>query len=134
MALRNAFKKAHQLGFDYAITIDSDGQHYPENLPDFLQASIEQPDALIMGARNMDQEGVPTKSSFGNKFSSFWFYIETGIKLPDTQTGYRLYPINEIVKKKYFTNKFEFEIEVIVKMAWRFVPIKFHSRECTVRP
>ncbi len=122
MALRNGFKKAAELGFDYAISIDSDGQHFAENLPDFLVASKENPGALIMGSRNMDQEGVPGKSSFGNKFSNFWFYVETGIKLPDTQTGYRLYPINEIVKKKYFTKKFEFEIEVIVKMAWRFVP------------
>ena len=73
-ALRNGFKKAIELGFDYAITIDSDGQHFPENLPDFLKASIENPDALIMGTRNMDQEGVPGKSSFGNKFSNFWFY------------------------------------------------------------
>ena len=75
-----------------------------------------------MGTRNMDQEGVPGKSSFGNKFSNFWFYVETGIKLPDTQTGYRLYPLNIVKQKKYFTNKFEFEIEVIVKMAWKFVP------------
>lgn len=123
-ALRNAFKKADELNFEYAITIDSDGQHFPENLPDFLAESKENPGALIMGSRNMDQEGVPGKSSFGNKFSNFWFWIETGIKLPDTQTGYRLYPIREVMKKKYFTNKFEFEIEVIVKMAWRFVPFR----------
>ncbi|MCG8573266.1 MAG: DUF2062 domain-containing protein [Flavobacteriales bacterium] len=123
-ALRNGFKKAIEMGFRYAITIDSDGQHFPENLPDFLECSKANPGALIMGARNMDQEGVPGKSSFGNKFSNFWFYVETGIKMPDTQTGYRLYPLEEIAKKKYFTNKFEFEIEVIVKMAWRFVPFK----------
>lgn len=124
MALRNGFKKAIDLGFDYVITIDSDGQHFPENLEDFLTESEQNPDALIMGSRNMDQEGVPGKSSFGNKFSNFWFYVETGLKLPDTQTGYRLYPLNSIKTKKYFTTKFEFEIEVIVKMAWKFVPIK----------
>lgn len=123
-ALRNAFKKADELGFEYAITIDSDGQHFPENLPDFLAESKAHPGALIMGARNMEQEGVPGKSSFGNKFSNFWFYVETGIKLPDTQTGYRLYPIKSVSKRKYFTNKFEFEIEVIVKMAWMFVPFR----------
>jgi glycosyltransferase involved in cell wall biosynthesis len=120
-ALRNAFAKALDLGFDYAVTIDSDGQHYPENLPDFLCASQKNPNAIIMGSRNMDQASVPGKSSFGHKFSNFWFYVETGIKLPDTQTGFRLYPLHEIKKRKYYTNKFEFEIEVIVKMAWRFV-------------
>jgi len=120
-ALRDAFAKALEMGFDYAITIDSDGQHYPENLPDFLTASLKNPNAIIMGSRNMDQASVPGKSSFGHKFSNFWFYVETGIKLPDTQTGFRLYPLHEIKKRKYYTTKFEFEIEVIVKMAWRFV-------------
>ncbi len=120
-ALRNAFAKAIEMGFDYVVTIDSDGQHYPENLPDFLEASVKNPNAIIMGSRNMDQASVPGKSSFGHKFSNFWFYVETGIKLPDTQTGFRLYPLQEIRKRKYYTNKFEFEIEVIVKMAWRFV-------------
>lgn len=124
MALRNGFKKAIELGYDYVITIDSDGQHYPENLEDFLNESIAHPDALIMGARNMDQASVPGKSSFGNKFSNFWFYVETGLKLPDTQTGFRLYPLNAVKTKKYFTTKFELEIEVIVKMAWKFVPIR----------
>ena len=124
MALRNGFKKCIELGYDYVITIDSDGQHFPENLEDFLDESIAHPDALIMGARNMDQESVPGKSSFGNKFSNFWFWVETGLKLPDTQTGYRLYPLNAVKTKKYFTTKFELEIEVIVKMAWKFVPFR----------
>lgn len=119
MALRNGFKKAHELGFDYAITIDSDGQHYPTDIPLFLEAIEANNGAVIMGSRNMSQEGVPGKSSFGNKFSNFWFHLETGIKLPDTQTGYRAYPIKKTVKRRYFTSKFEFEIEVLVKLAWR---------------
>ena len=75
-----------------------------------------------MGSRNMEQEGVPQKSSFGNKFSNFWFKVETWITLPDTQTGFRIYPLKPMKKIWLFTNKFELEIEVIVKLAWRFVP------------
>lgn len=71
----------------------------------------------------MSQDGIPRKSSFGNNFSNFWFWFETGIKLEDTQSGYRLYPLNKI-PKKYFTPKFEFEIEIIVRTAWRHVPVK----------
>ena len=71
----------------------------------------------------MTQEGVPKKSSFGNKFSNFWFWFETGIKLEDTQSGYRLYPLKTI-PKNYFTRKFEFEIEVIVRSAWNGVAVK----------
>jgi hypothetical protein len=76
-----------------------------------------------MGSRNMQQEGVPGKSSFGNKFSNFWFKFETGLTLPDTQTGFRLYPLGPLKNIRLFTSKFETEIEVIVKLAWRNVPV-----------
>lgn len=123
LALRNGFKKALALGYHYAITIDSDGQHYPSDIPSFIQKLKEDSSFLLIGGRNMTQEGVPKKSSFGNKFSNFWFWFETGNKLQDTQSGYRLYPLLAI-PKKYFTNKFEFEIEVIVRAAWKGVHVK----------
>ena len=123
ISLRKAFAKAWKMGFKNALTIDSDGQHYPENIPLFIATAQKHPGALVMGSRNMKQEGVPGKSSFGNKFSNFWFKIETGITLPDTQTGFRLYPLEPISKMKLFTTKFETEIEVIVKLAWKKVEI-----------
>jgi len=122
--LKTGFRKAKELGFDYAITIDSDGQHYPDDIPVFVEAMVdENEDVLLIGNRNMSQDGIPKKSSFGNRFSNFWFWFETGIKLEDTQSGYRLYPLHKI-PKKYFTPKFEFEIEIIVRTAWRHVPVK----------
>ena len=122
-ALRQGFQEAIRLGYEYAISIDSDGQHLPSDIPNLVQAVVQQPGALIMGSRNMDQEGVPGKSSFGNKFSNFWFKFETGITLPDTQTGFRLYPLKPIEKLRLRTSKFETEIEVLVKLAWLGVPI-----------
>jgi len=125
-ALRLGFKHAESLGYDFAITIDSDGQHFPEDIPSFIE-ELEKSDTknlLLIGARNMTQENVPKKSSFGNKFSNFWFWFETGIKLQDTQSGYRLYPLNAIKELSFKTLKFEFEIEVIVKAAWHGVLVK----------
>lgn len=130
-ALRNGFAVALEKGYRYAITIDSDGQHFASDLPAFLEAISQAPDSLIIGARNMAQENVPGKSSFGNKFSNFWFWVETGITLTDTQSGYRLYPIRKMKGLRFSTSKFEFEIEAIVKAAWRGIkvfniPIKVH--------
>ncbi|MDR6921695.1 DUF2062 domain-containing protein [Chryseobacterium sp. 2987] len=122
--LKTGFRKAKELGYHYAITIDSDGQHYPDDIPVFVETLLqEKEDVLLIGNRNMSQDGIPKKSSFGNRFSNFWFWFETGIKLEDTQSGYRLYPLLKI-PKKYFTPKFEFEIEIIVRTAWRHVPVK----------
>ncbi len=123
-ALRRGFAEAKQRNFSYALTIDSDGQHVPDDIPVFVSESKLTPGVLLMGSRDMGQEGVPAKSSFGNKFSNFWYWVETGISLPDTQTGFRLYPLKPLSGIKLFTVKFETEIEVIVKMAWKGVQVR----------
>jgi len=122
-SLRDAFEYAIKKDFEYGITIDSDGQHYPADINLFVEAIAKHPDSIIVGARDMDQDGIPKKSSFGNKFSNFWFWTETGISLSDTQTGFRLYPLNKMNGMRFFTAKFEFEIEVMVRMAWKDVPV-----------
>lgn len=123
-ALKRGLQKARDLGFDYAITIDSDGQHFSDDIPVFMEAlQLENHPVILIGSRNMKQEGVPKRSSFGNRFSNFWFWFETGIRLSDTQSGYRAYPLKAI-PKKYFTTRFEFEIEIIVRSVWKGIPVK----------
>ncbi|MBK7763737.1 MAG: DUF2062 domain-containing protein [Bacteroidetes bacterium] len=122
-ALRKGFAYAYQQGYQYAITIDTDGQHYPDDCEIFLETLQNNEGALMIGARNLHQENVPGKSSFGNRFSNFWFWLETGIKMPDTQSGFRLYPIYLLHDMHFFTRKYEFEIEVIVRSAWNGIPV-----------
>jgi glycosyltransferase involved in cell wall biosynthesis len=122
-ALRQGFRYALEKGFRYAITIDSDGQHDPEDLVRFIDKIEEEPDSVIIGARNMDQHSVPGTSSFGHKFSIFWFRVETGLKVPDIQSGYRLYPLEKVRGMRFLGRKYEFEVEVLVKLAWRDVSI-----------
>lgn len=122
-ALKKGFALAKEIGYDYAITIDSDGQHSADDLPVFAKKLKEEPEVVIIGSRNMEKEGVPGKSSFGMKFSNFWFWVETGIHHPDTQSGFRMYPLKFINREKFLTGRFEFEIEIIVKLAWKGVKI-----------
>ncbi|PIB37946.1 glycosyltransferase [Maribacter sp. 4G9] len=125
-ALRTGFTEALDKGYEYAITMDSDGQHFADDIPVFLDALENEAtkNVLYIGARNMAQADVPGKSSFGNKFSNFWFWFETGTWLEDTQCGFRLYPLKEIEKLSLYTPKFEFEIEVIVKASWNGTLVK----------
>lgn len=125
MALRRGFEHAAQKGYEYAITIDSDGQHFAKDIPVFLEKIAQQPGSIIIGARNMEQSAVPGKSSFGHKFSNFWFWVETGIRPEDTQSGYRLYPVQRLKDFRFYTKKYEFEIEVIVRAAWSGIPVTF---------
>lgn len=123
-ALRAGFKLAQSLNFEHAITIDSDGQHFPENIP-FFETEILNANKpiLLIGSRNLTASNAPKKSSFGNKFSNFWYWFETGNKLTDTQSGFRSYPLKHL-SKQFYTNKFEFEIEVIVRASWNDVEVK----------
>ena len=124
-ALKQGFKKAKQMGFGHALTIDSDGQHFPEDIPLFVNALECHPEALIVGSRNLKQDNMPSQNTFANKFSNFWFRLQTGIDLPDTQTGYRLYPLQRL--PHIFSTRYEAELSLLVFSAWRgtdLVPIK----------
>lgn len=126
-ALKTGFKAAQDQGYEYAISMDSDGQHFPDDLLVFLDAldsrSPSSPPLLVIGSRKMDDPSVPDKSSIGNHFSTLTYWLETGIKLQDTQCGYRLYPLKPINDLNLYTSRFELEIEVIVKAAWEGVEV-----------
>ena len=123
-ALKKGFKEALKLGFSYAITIDADGQHYPKHIVDFLKANQLYPGSIIVGSRNLNGVERSKGSNFANQFSNFWFYIQTGRKLSDTQTGYRLYPIKKLYGLNFLTSKYEAELELLVFPSWHGVAIK----------
>lgn len=122
-ALKTGLRKSTEMGFRYAITLDSDGQHYADDIPAFVCAVKKRPDSLIIGARNLQADGMPGKNTFANKFSNFWFKVETWQTLSDTQSGYRLYPLNKLAGMRFFTPRYEFEVEIIVRAAWRDIEV-----------
>ncbi|MBP3843449.1 MAG: glycosyltransferase family 2 protein [Prevotella sp.] len=120
-ALVAGFRRALELGYDYAITLDSDGQHFPEDIPLFVAALEQHPGALIVGSRNLDQKNMSGGSLFANKFSNFWFTVQTGLSLSDTQTGFRLYPLHRLSGLQWITSRYEAELELLVFSAWKSV-------------
>ncbi len=124
-ALRAGFRRALELGFAYAITLDGDGQHFPEDIPLMLKANQKHPGALIVGERkdlkNADRSGG---SKFANSFSNFWFAVQTGCILNDTQTGYRLYPLKKLRGLSLLTSRYEAELELLVFSSWHGVEIQ----------
>ena len=118
-ALKVGFEAALSLGYDYAITLDADGQHYPEELPKVAEAMQQHPGALIVGNRKLQQENMPGKNTFANYFSNFWFMLQTWQYLPDTQTGYRVYPLHQMRHLNWLTHRYEAELELLVLAAWQ---------------
>lgn len=123
-ALKRGFQKALELGFSYAITLDGDGQHYPEDIPLLVESNRRHPDALIVGQRkgleSVDRSGG---SRFANAFSNFWFCVQTQQYLRDTQTGYRLYPLHQMYGLQFLTSRYEAELELLVFSAWHGVKL-----------
>lgn len=118
-ALIKGFEEARKRGFTHAITIDADGQHFPEDVPSLVEQSEQHPEAFIVGNRNLNEENMPRGNTFANKFSNFWFRLQTGVDLGDTQSGFRLYPLQRLHGLRYVTPRYEAELELLVYAAWR---------------
>jgi glycosyltransferase involved in cell wall biosynthesis len=123
-ALKAGFSAALSMGYDYAVTLDSDGQHDVADIHDFIGAMAESPDTLIIGSREIYQPNRRKGSSFANRFSNFWFKVITGRTLPDTQSGFRLYPLFIFRDTKFYTRRYEYELEVLVRTIWKGIPVK----------
>lgn len=123
-ALRTGIRSLAARDFRYMISIDADGQHYASDLERFVAAAEQSPDTLLIGARCLTAENMPSKNTFANRFSNFWYRFETGHRLADTQSGFRLYPLERIGDMRFFTTRYEFEVEVIVRAAWRGVRVE----------
>lgn len=118
-ALVAGFRKAKELAFTHAITIDADGQHFADDIPAFVKALEEQQQrGIVVGARNLTEKNMPRENTFANRFSNFWFSLQTGLRLPDTQSGFRLYTLEDLCGLSLITSRYEAELELLVYAAW----------------
>ena len=117
-AILTAAAVARALGMSHIITLDADAQHDPEDLPAFITAIRESPLTLFVGARDFDTPNVPGSSRFGRAFSNFWYRVQTGHVLGDTQSGYRAYPLAVLDRLKLAESHYSFETEVLVRASW----------------
>lgn len=123
-ALLTAARAVSERGGTTMIAIDGDGQHYPRDLCAFLPVIAEDPDAIVIGERDMSGPNVPGSSRFGRKFSDFWLRLETGMPIRDTQSGFRAYPVRHILALACAGRKYDFEVEVLARAAWAGLPIR----------
>lgn len=122
-ALKTGLTYARQQGFRYAVTVDADGQHRADDIPALLKAVEEEPDALAIGSRGLQHENMPAKSTFANRFSNFWFALQTLQRLPDTQSGLRVYPLRCLHGLRWMSARYEAELTLLVFSAWASVKL-----------
>jgi uncharacterized protein (DUF2062 family) len=115
---------ARSLGKTHIITLDADGQHFPSDIPAYIEAITAEPRAIIVGARDFSGPNIPGSSRFGRQFSNFWLRVQTGEKLSDVQCGFRAYPLAVFDAVRTRERRFAFEVEVLVKAAWAGYPLR----------
>ena len=122
-AIRTGFAAAAQVA-DWAVTIDADGQHHPEDVTHLIRAIPENQRPIIIGRREgMLTPDIPWTSRFGRQFSNFWVRLSGGPRMTDSQSGMRLYPLPEAMNLKVKARRFQFEVEILVKANWRGIPV-----------
>jgi len=130
-AILSGAKRAKELGFEAILTFDADKQHLSSQIHKLLDAYKE--GSIVIGNRNFDSENVPDSSKFGRKFSNFWVFLETFKALGDTQSGFRIYPVN-ILELNMRNRRFDFEIEVLALHSYRGGEIIDVQTECYYPP
>lgn len=126
-ALNTGYDYALQRGVAAVITLDADGQHDPDEIPDFIAAFRAGQGDLIIGQRSFAE--MPSKNQFGNRTGSFLLGLAMGRPVPDNQSGYRLLSRAVLAQVRPSSTRFEAEVEILLRaqmagfrLAW--IPIK----------
>ncbi len=121
-SILNGAQHALTTGAQAVITLDGDGQHQPEDIPRVLSAAALYPDSIIVASRLRNTEHAPPLRLFANHFANFWVSWAAGYWVPDSQSGFRLYPktaLERVNVPHTLDRSFVFESEVLIAAAWQ---------------
>ncbi|MCW5892391.1 MAG: glycosyltransferase family 2 protein [bacterium] len=110
-------------GITHALTLDADGQHLPSQLPVLLAASAAAPDAIVVGVRKKEGHTIRGINRFGNRVADTLMRRIAGRPLPDTQSGFRVYPVASTLALGTEGTRYEFETEVLLRAARAAMPL-----------
>ena len=123
-AILTALEYIKAQGGRFMITIDADGQHYPQDLVKFIPLLQKDEINIVIGCRKLHGKHVPHRSHFGKKVANFWMRIETGVSIEDCQSGFRAYPVQYLSQMKLTGSHYDFETEVLARAVWAGLHLK----------
>ncbi|HEY7118531.1 MAG TPA: DUF2062 domain-containing protein [Tepidisphaeraceae bacterium] len=122
-ALRTGFAAARLAGYTHAVTIDTDDQHDPSEIPRLLDAARRSPHALVLGRRDHRADGYPARSRIGRGISNLFVRLESGVRVDDSQCGFRVYPLGLLMTVRCGNGYYGFETEIITRAGWAGCPV-----------
>ena len=133
-ALQRGFIACRDGGFTHAVSIDTDGQHSPDDIPLLLAVAEEHPQSLVLGARDEHSSDYPFRSRWGRRISNLLVRLECGQRVEDSQCGLRVYPLAEVEPIRCGAGRYGFETEVITRARWNQVPVLSARVSCRYLP
>ena len=123
-ALITALKTLDARNIDYMITLDGDGQHFPEDIPGIIELlESESAPVLLSGVRDFSAENVPAASCWGRRLSNYFINLETGAGVLDSQCGFRAYPVGVVSAIPCRARRYDLESEIMLECALRGIEI-----------
>jgi glycosyltransferase involved in cell wall biosynthesis len=117
-ALKKGFVHALERGSDWILTLDADGQHAPEIIPDFLALMTANVD-LVIGSRMRTLQSMPLHRLLSNRITSGMIGLRIGCRIQDSQCGFRLLRAEMLRRLVLKTRHFDLESEIILKTGLR---------------
>lgn len=121
-AVLHGLRAAVREGYTHVLTMDSDGQHPAEKIPEFMQVSLANPDGLVLG-RPVFDSSAPMLRVRGRRVSNWWANFETLWQgIGDSLYGFRAYPAQMllgVMEDSYWMRHFDFDPEAAVRLCWR---------------
>jgi glycosyltransferase involved in cell wall biosynthesis len=113
-ALLTGFAHASSKGWDAVITIDADGQHDPAEIPAFIERYREHREDIIIGTRTRGS-GMPFARRLSNRISSLMVSRISGVRVDDSQSGYRLITRSVWEKLTLTCRSYDMESEMLIR-------------------
>lgn len=104
-------------GIDAVVTMDADLQHDPGDLDLFLQERKNSGTNIILGFRKRWGSPMPLERKLSNTITSWIVSSRIGMKVPDSQCGYRLIGVEVLKTLNIEAPGFEAETELLIKGA-----------------
>ncbi len=123
-ALRSGLERARQEGFSHVVTLDADGQHLAGEIAILGTAARRHPRSIVLGIRARgDDRDIAARNRFGNAFADWWVGLAAGLRLADSQSGFRIYPIAETLALDATAERFAWESEILILAGRRGLPV-----------
>ncbi len=126
-AMMTGLREAHERGYSHVISLDADGQHDSNDVPELLQRSQSHPDSLFTGYPIFGDD-IPASRLYGRMLTNYLVQFVTSSRMVrDAMCGFRAYPLARVLPlcdAIGYRTRMEFDVEILVRACWAGLDVR----------